>query len=153
MFYDCRNDVDALWNLHRVFPMNIWDLQLQELCYRRVRSKQTRLLNGLAKALTEHLGNMSADWKSHKYQGRKLFAPELGGSYKVSEARPLDPRVLAYSAADVELLFALRDALHRVQRAPWPSRIEAEGAKRALAAKGAAFAGKGRHMALAPTLW
>lgn len=73
MFYDCRNDVDALWNLHRVFPMNIWDLQLQELCYRRVQSEQTRLLNGLAKALTEHLGNMSADWKSHKEQGRKLF--------------------------------------------------------------------------------
>ncbi|EDR10536.1 uncharacterized protein LACBIDRAFT_189721 [Laccaria bicolor S238N-H82] len=153
VFYDVRNDADALYNLYGVNLMGVYDLQLLELAVRHSLRRQTRLLNGLSKSIKSYL-TPPVEWEPVKEAGSRLFKPEFGGSYSVFEERPLDPRIVAYCAQDVTLLFALEETLRRSFGrfgSNWEDRIVAGSALRVSLAKGA-YEGKGRHMALAPVL-
>ena len=35
-------------------------------------------------------------WNANKQAGRRLFAPELGGTYQVFNERPLSDAIIAY---------------------------------------------------------
>jgi exonuclease 3'-5' domain-containing protein 1 len=111
VFYDCRNDVDALYNLFGVMPTGIWDLQLHEVLTRKSRGiNQLAFFNSLEKSIGV-LQDIPPTWKICKETGKKLFAPEFGGCYSVFEQRPLDPALIEYCASDVVLLFELQQAL------------------------------------------
>jgi|AntAceMinimDraft_1070359.scaffolds.fasta_scaffold48328_1 hypothetical protein len=70
-------------------------------------------LKGLGMAIDDCPG-LTQSTKSRltalKDTGRKMFAPEHGGSYEVWRTRPMDATLLDYAAADVRYLHTMRDA-------------------------------------------
>jgi exonuclease 3'-5' domain-containing protein 1 len=153
VFYDVRNDADALYNLYGVNLKNVYDLQLLELAVRHSLRRPTKFLNGLSKSITSYL-TPPMEWEPVKQAGLRLFQPEFGGSYSVFEERPLDPRIVAYCAQDVTLLFELEGTLRGSFGrfgSNWENRIVAGSARRVSLAEGA-YERNGRHRALAPAL-
>ncbi len=62
----------------------------------------------MRKALSDVLSSASLDEAERiKEHGKRLFAPELGGSYDVWVQRPLAPALAEYAAADVLHLFVM----------------------------------------------
>jgi exonuclease 3'-5' domain-containing protein 1 len=153
VFYDIRNDSDALFSLFGVRVGGIEDLQLMELGGRR---GSKRLIKGLAKAIDQDAQLSAADskaWKEVKDAGRKLFAPELGGSFEVFDQRPLSAEVLKYSVQDVLYMPALRKNYLDQLSPVWKAKVEEEAAGRIALSQSATFNGKGRHMAEGPSAW
>ncbi|KAH8804234.1 hypothetical protein DL96DRAFT_1631531 [Flagelloscypha sp. PMI_526] len=97
VFWDIRNDSDALFHHYHVSLAGCRDLQILDLCVRRSRFRSTHFVGGLATALnifgvsTFHSANI-------KNAGSRLFAPEKGGSYQVFETRPLHPTLIEYKS-------------------------------------------------------
>jgi exonuclease 3'-5' domain-containing protein 1 len=153
VFYDIRNDSDALFSLFGVRVAGIEDLQLMEL---GGRSGSKRLIKGLAKAIEQDARLSAADskaWKEVKDAGRKLFAPELGGSFEVFDQRPLSAEVLKYSVQDVLYMPALRKNYLDQLTLVWKAKVEEEVIERIALSQSATFNGKGRHMAEGASAW
>jgi len=106
VFYDVRNDSDALYTHFDIRLKGTFDLQLLELVTRHSEGYNTRFVFGLGKSM-EKFRLATPEWKRVKEEGLRLFAPEHGGSYQVFERRPLDEKVLTYCAQDVALLLEL----------------------------------------------
>lgn len=154
IFYDVRNDADALFHLYEVDMKGVYDLQLLELAVRRTAGERTKYLHGLGKSIECYV-KPTEDWKNIKNAGVALFSPEKGGSYSVFKKRPLDPRILAYCAQDVTLLFELEMALEGrlgvwARNSNWDNRIVAASTQRVSQARSGKYMGQGRHRALAP---
>lgn len=152
LFYDVRNDADALWNLYGVGVANSYDLQLLEVAVRRSKGLRVRLVSGLAKTIEVYI-SPPPEWQRVKDAGARLFRPDLGGSYEVFEQRPLDRRLVQYSAQDVSLLFQLQATLERKIGSVgdrWIERVAVASANRVAESKSAYYSGKGMHRAEAP---
>ena len=80
-----------------------------------------------------------------KDAGRRLFAPELGGSYDVWAERPLSETLIEYAGNDVALLLEMREAWERYS--PTASNVVTSTARITLAVNGPRPA-KGKQMAL-----
>ncbi|KAJ5267864.1 exonuclease [Penicillium angulare] len=153
VFFDVRNDSDALFSHYGINLAGVQDLQLMELA---TRTFSRRLVNGLGKCI-EHDAPMTlgerAKWKACKDAGRKLFAPECGGSYEVFIARPLSAKIIQYCAQDVQFLPKLWRKYNQRMTKNWRLRVETEVERRITLSKSVSYNGKGRHMALAPKGW
>jgi exonuclease 3'-5' domain-containing protein 1 len=104
VFFDARNDSDALFAHFGVTLQGVEDVQLLESAIRETTSSR-RYLRGLAKCIRPVLyGNDLANWKSGKEKGARLFKPELGGSYKVFEQRPIPDEIISYCTEDIQHL-------------------------------------------------
>lgn len=104
VFFDVRNDSDALYSLYKISLRGVQDLQLMELATRPLAS---RFINGLAKCIEKDLRlptKEQAAWKDAKEKGVRLFAPERGGSYAVFNQRPLSEDIKLYCIQDVKFL-------------------------------------------------
>ena len=150
-----RNDADALFNIYGIELANVYDLQLADVASRRSRNISTQYVNGLARCI-EHYVSPPNTWKEVKEAGNRLFAPEKGGSYTVFETRPLDPRILAYCAQDVALMFRLEAAMKSTiagqKGKDWEERILLGSADRVAKSKSPTYDGRrGRHHAIAPS--
>ena len=107
-----------------------------------------RFVKGLGMALQDLPSITLAErrrMEALKAAGKKLFAPELGGSYDVWRARPMPAALVAYCALDVKYLHAMRDA--------WASYVPDHSMrsiveKRIAKAIGASAPAKGRQMAI-----
>jgi exonuclease 3'-5' domain-containing protein 1 len=89
VFFDVRNDSDALFSHFQISLQGVIDLQLLEFASRPV---QGRFVKRLAKCILEDGGlarGKSQAWQSTKEAGKYLFAPEKGGTYEVFLERPL----------------------------------------------------------------
>lgn len=89
VFFNIRNDSDALFSLYDVHIKDFEDLQLQGVAS---SSPQQRCVNSLAKCIERDSIIRFADrvaWRRVKEQVRRLFDPELGGSYAIFDKRPL----------------------------------------------------------------
>ncbi|KDR77140.1 hypothetical protein GALMADRAFT_246361 [Galerina marginata CBS 339.88] len=153
IFYDVRNDADALFNLYAIELENTYDLQLLKVAARRSSKIRVRFVSGLGKTIDTYLCPPS-EWKRIKDAGALLFAPEKGGSYEVFESRPLDERIQAYAAQDVALLFDLQLVLEsRLGFADedWKRRILSASASRVAEAHSQFYSGHGQHRAVAPS--
>ncbi|KAJ5865190.1 uncharacterized protein N7529_007106 [Penicillium soppii] len=153
VFFDVRNDSDALFSHYQIELKGVQDLQLMELATRKISK---RYVNGLGKCI-ENDASMTADerasWKAAKDKGKRLFAPERGGSYEVFNTRPLPDEIRHYCAQDVQFLPMLWQKYdHRMTR-QWAARVELEVKTRVRLSKSETYNGKGRHMALAPATW
>ena len=80
-----------------------------------------------------------------KDAGRRLFAPELGGSYEVWAERPLSETLIEYAGNDVALILEMREAWKRYS--PTGINVNASGVRISKAVHGPRPA-KGRQMAL-----
>ncbi|TFK18246.1 hypothetical protein FA15DRAFT_698128, partial [Coprinopsis marcescibilis] len=138
IFYDVRNDADALYNNHDIDMKSVCDLQILELAYwRQSKWMRTIFLNGLYRAVTVYL-SPPPEWRRVKDAGRALFSPEEGGSYEVLAKRPLDPQLLQYCAQDVVLLAELEAKLRTglgSSGTNWNARVDTASEKRVNEAK------------------
>jgi exonuclease 3'-5' domain-containing protein 1 len=78
VFFDVRNDSDALFSHFQISLLGVIDLQLLEFASRPV---QGRFVMGLAKCILEDGGlarDKSQAWQSTKEAGKYLFASEKG---------------------------------------------------------------------------
>ncbi|KAJ5995438.1 hypothetical protein N7481_002415 [Penicillium waksmanii] len=104
VFFDVRNDSDALFAHYGIHLAGIQDLQLMELV---TRSYSKKFVTGLGKCIEKDAPITSTekvDWSLTKERGRRLFAPEYGGKYEVFNNRPLSQDILQYCCQDVEFL-------------------------------------------------
>ena len=96
VFFDVRNDSDALFSHYGIKLACIHDIQLMELA---TRSFSRRCVNGLTKCIERDINLSMSErkvWKETKEKGLDLFAPERGGDYEVFNARPL-PEDVCYT--------------------------------------------------------
>ncbi|KAF2210293.1 hypothetical protein CERZMDRAFT_16865, partial [Cercospora zeae-maydis SCOH1-5] len=81
VFFDIRNDSDALFSLSGIRVAGIEDLQLMELAS---RTFPKRHVNGLAKCIERDASINFLErrkWQAIKGKGQDLFDPSRGGSY------------------------------------------------------------------------
>lgn len=104
VFFDVRNDSDALFSHYQIELSGVQDLQVMELATRKFSKRH---VNGLSKCI-ENDAPMTyeerANWKAVKDNGRKLLAPECGGTYEIFHIRPLPEEIVRYCAQDVQFL-------------------------------------------------
>jgi len=123
-----------------------------DVARRRSRNIETKFVTGLVKCIEIYVGPPNA-WKEVKEAGGRLFMPEKGGSYTVFEKRPLDPRILAYCAQDVALMFELEAGMKKtIEGKGWEERIIVGSANRVAESKSSNYLGQGRHRAIAPII-
>ena len=113
VFFDVRDDSDALFSHFGVELHGVEDVQLMESATRRTTVSRG-FVSGLAKCIENKLvgpgrGNDRASWKLAKEKGERLFNPEHGGSYEVFNQRPLSEDIIAYCVGDVQHLPELRE--------------------------------------------
>ncbi|EER03430.1 hypothetical protein Pmar_PMAR014646 [Perkinsus marinus ATCC 50983] len=123
VFYDPRNDVDALYYQFNVAPQNVFDLQLAEVALRRARGLTVRYVIGLFKCLVQSEVFVQPGLREFAMWindiGKALFEPKHGGSYKVFTERPLHPGIIVYASHDVRYLLPLYDAFHQAVEVCW----------------------------------
>jgi exonuclease 3'-5' domain-containing protein 1 len=105
VFFEVRNDSDALFAHFGVALQGVEDVQLMESATRTTTSSR-KYLNGLAKCIEQGVlyGSDLTSWKLAKEKGGRLFKPEYGGSYKVFEQRPIPNEIISYCVGDVQYL-------------------------------------------------
>ncbi|KAI4219551.1 MAG: hypothetical protein L6R36_008247 [Xanthoria steineri] len=153
VFFDIRNDSDALFSLYGVRVQGVWDLQLFELAS---RGFSKRCVNGLAKCIERdsRIGHVEKQrWNRVKENGRKLFDPSQGGTYAVFDERPLSPEVEEYCTQDVTLMPHLCEIYRGKLCDAWWTKIKAETEARIRLSQSPRFNGNGRHMAEGPGGW
>ena len=150
--FDVRHDSDALFGLFGVSLQGAVDIQILEFASRQIWH---RYLTGLGKCIAQEKNLLPSVTKEHieiKENGRKLFAPEKGGSYEVFLERPLRPEIVDYCAQDVLLLPPLL-ALYARRLAPNRAcKVQAIVDERIKLSQSPFFNGKGKHMTLGPKI-
>ena len=153
VFFDVRNDSDALFSHFQISLAGIVDLQLMELATRRF---SRRCVSGLTKCIERDLDLSLAEmrvWKATKEKGLKLFAPERGGSYEVFNIRPLPNDMRLYCIQDVQLMPSLWSYYNSKITITWELRVQSATKERVALSQSKFYNGNGRHMALGPTEW
>ncbi|KAI3530643.1 hypothetical protein CABS03_15163 [Colletotrichum abscissum] len=133
VFFDVRNDSDALFHHFQVKLSGIEDVQLMENAARP--RGQRRYLNGLDKCIASYAPlspEEKARWKAAKEAGLNLFHPRRGGSYEVFNSRPMSTPIGIYCINDVRYLPHLREALWPQLDDVWRQKVGEETKKRIL---------------------
>ncbi|KAH8593887.1 ribonuclease H-like domain-containing protein [Bisporella sp. PMI_857] len=152
VFFDVRNDSDALFHHFSIKLAGIQDLQLMELATRRVQLYR-KYLFGLSKCVERELSLSMAEsreWKDVKERGLNLFAPERGGSYEVFNIRPLPDAVVQYCIQDVQFMPKLWLRYHSKMADSWRVKVQEASRERVALSQTKSYNGNGQHMALAP---
>jgi exonuclease 3'-5' domain-containing protein 1 len=153
VFFDVRNDSDALFAHFGIALKGVEDVQVMESATRKTTASR-RLLNGLARCIEDNLSHFSnrqelARWKLTKTNGERLFKPELGGSYDVFNRRPIPEELIGYCVGDVKYLADLRNfflaQIHNSRHL-----VDEESRARVAASQKPAYQPHGQHKALAP---
>ena len=148
VFFDIRNDSDALHAHYDINVAGVIDLQLIEYATRNPRG---RFVNGLAKCITYDLPSIPG-WTATKDKGRRLFAPEAGGRYEVFLERPMSQEIINYCEQDVMLMPQLLVRYGAKLNARVAARLQTIVDERIALSKTPTFVGKGKHMAIGPDL-
>jgi exonuclease 3'-5' domain-containing protein 1 len=150
VFFDVRNDSDALFSHFSVHLAGIHDLQLMELATRPFSRKR---LMGLNHCILNDLQLHAAkkrDVKLLKEAGLILFAPERGGTYEVFNQRPLLPAIVRYCQQDVQFMPQLWLRYKAKLSPAWEQKVEKATRDRVALSQTETFIGKGKHMVLGP---
>ncbi|KAI9705150.1 MAG: hypothetical protein M1812_008294, partial [Candelaria pacifica] len=150
VFFDVRNDSDALYAHFGIRLAGIQDIQLMELA---TRSFSRRCVNGLSRCIERDAVMTPSEkgiWASVKEKGLKLFAPEHGGCYEVFNARPLAEDIRAYCIQDVQFMPRLLAGYSSKITQPWALKVDEATKERVALSQSETFNGKGSHMALGP---
>ncbi|KAK0953854.1 hypothetical protein LTS01_024183 [Friedmanniomyces endolithicus] len=143
VFFDIRNNSDALLGLHDICDAGIEDLQLMELARGTSRNDiSTCIERDSALPLVE-----KRKWKFNKERGRKLFDPALGGGNAVFDERPLSSEMERYCMQDVIHMPGLRELYRAKLCDAWWKKIEKETVARIALSQGSYFNGQGMHVA------
>lgn len=150
VFFDVRNDSDALHCHFQVSLAGIEDLQLMEVA---TRNGSKRLLNGLTNCISNDAGlepSQSFAWRLCKSVGIDMFAPEKGGSFEVFNERPLREAIVEYCAQDVILLPKLWSTYDSKLSPNWRASVTIAIRERIVKSQSPGYVPHGKHMALGP---
>jgi len=109
VIFDGRADNDALYHLFGTMMERAYDVQILHAL--KYSSSDDRFVKGFQKCLHASGILNPAEIrraKALKEQGKKLYAPEMGGSYYVWEQRPLPQILIDYAVADVQHLLRMK---------------------------------------------
>lgn len=134
VFFDVRNDSDALFAHFGVALQGVEDVQLIESATRKTTASR-KFLNGLAKCIenngpTSVGGSGLASWKAAKEKGERLFKAEYGGSYDVFNQRPIPEDIASYCVGDVQYLPELPHRFYTPAGYQWRDLVGEETKKR-----------------------
>jgi exonuclease 3'-5' domain-containing protein 1 len=118
VFFDIRNDSDALFSHFQISVDGIKDLQLMELASRK---GSQNLVAGLAKCIEKESPVSTAakaEWQRTKEGASRLYNPKKGGRYEIFNERPIRPEIVQYCAQDVALLPGLYNVYNAKLRPP-----------------------------------
>ncbi|KAH8129531.1 hypothetical protein FP744_10000547 [Trichoderma asperellum] len=153
VFFDVRNDSDALYSHFQIKLAGVIDLQLWELAARPFAGK---FVKGLAKCIecdSSLSDSEKLEFQQTKEKGKTLFSPEHGGCYEVFNERPLSKDVQEYCAQDVYLLPDLLKWYTLTTDPRWEKRVAEASQLRVAQSQREDYNGKGGHMTLAPADW
>jgi len=153
VFFDVRNDSDALYSHFQISLAGIQDLQLMELATRRFKKGY---VNGLSRCIENDARLSSGDrisWNTTKDKGVRLFAPERGGSYEVFNERPLSEEIRLYCVQDVKFLPQLWSCYNGKMTRSWKKKVLESSKNRVAESQTPDYQAKGQHKALAPKGW
>lgn len=153
VFFDVRNDSDALFSHFRVNLAGVIDLQLMELA---TRYFPRRYVSGLAKCIERDASLTAYEIRccnASKEKGLKLFAPERGGSYDVFNIRPLSDDIKEYCVQDVQFLPKLWVQYQHKMSSSWAEKVTTETKNRVMLSQTATYDGRGKWKARAPVGW
>ena len=155
VFYDPRNDMDALAFQYSVTVNKCIDLQMCEVAYRRsVKKLPVKFVMGLQKTLENHLVlpyKLKNAVMEVKNKGKYIFSPEHGGSYTMFEKRPLNMELVDYAAVDVFYFDELREKLFNGLSESVKEKVEKVSTKRLVEYKTRGYDPKGRSKSEAPS--
>ncbi|KAI4192565.1 MAG: hypothetical protein LQ350_008622 [Teloschistes chrysophthalmus] len=123
VFFDVRQQSDALYAHFGIRLAGIEDLQLMELGRRPGLRMAGNKLQMLAYCILNHARMNQAcrrAWKAVNENGSRWFDPALGGTYQVFNSRPLPADILAYCIQKMQFMPHLWGSYHfrlRVERA------------------------------------
>jgi exonuclease 3'-5' domain-containing protein 1 len=123
VFFDVRNDSDALFAHFGVALQGVEDVQLMESATRKTTASR-KFLSGLSKCVESNVFAFSSvrglvDWKLAKEKGEHLFKVEHGGSYDVFNQRPISGDIVSYCVGDVQYLPSLRERFWPLRATLW----------------------------------
>lgn len=150
VFFDVRNDSDALFSSFHISLQCVVDIQLLEFVTRPVTGKYLR---SLSKCIEESAGLSQAEirqWQDIKQAGVKLFAPEKGGSFEVLNARPLPLALVQYCVQDVLLMPKLMLRYGALLSDIQASKVGHETVRRIEESQTASYQSHGSHKAIGP---
>lgn len=140
VFFDVRNDSDALHYHFGVRLCGVEDVQLMENAARSAGRR--KFVNGLERCIDNNAPISlveKRDWKNTKEMGLKLFHPSKGGSYNVFNARPIDAAIERYCVNDVQFLPQLRNLYWGRLNEVWKNKVVEETEKRVRDSQSAAY--------------
>ncbi|KAI0132799.1 ribonuclease H-like domain-containing protein [Xylariales sp. AK1849] len=153
VFFDVRNDSDALHSHFKVSLRGVQDLQLMQLA---TRSYRRAYLCGLAKCVEKDAGLSAKEldtWQAGKVKGLELFTPERGGRYDVLNRRPLPEPIRRYCVEDVRIMPRLWEVYDGKLTASWRERVERATDDRLLSSQSPSYDPKSPEATLAPAGW
>jgi len=134
VWFDPRNDVDALYHQFDILPKGIFDLQLAEVADRRNRGLNVHFVQGLYKCLTQ-CPALQSEQKVFAEKinslGKSLFEPLNGGQYEIFQQRPLNPVILVYAAHDSRYMLLLYEQYLSSIGEHWARKVNRAGEIRA----------------------
>ncbi len=106
VFFDVRNDSDALFAHFGVGLQGVEDVQLMESATRKTRISR-RCVSGLANCIEENVQLSSKELTAWK-EAKGVLKTQYGGSFEAFNNRPIPKDIVSYSVGDVQFLPQLR---------------------------------------------
>lgn len=104
VFFDVRNNANALFFLFQISLSGVIDIQLMELAKREYFQ---RYIYGLIGCIRWDAPMTMAErmrWTAARNEARRLFAPEKGGRYETFNDRPLEEKIINHCVQNVQVL-------------------------------------------------
>ncbi len=150
VFFDVRNDSDALFAHFNVSLQNVHDIQLLEVA---TRSRSKDLVSGLGNCI-KHDAQLSVEvqrkWKATKERGMALFSEQDGGSYEVFNVRPMLQDIIDYCVQDTVHLPILWKVYSGKVSKQWLQRVQEETRYRVLMSQTNSYEPQGGHKVWSP---
>ncbi|KAL9607224.1 MAG: hypothetical protein Q9167_007842 [Letrouitia subvulpina] len=149
VFFDVRNDADALYALFNIKLQDVHDIQLLEVA---TRSWPRDRLLGLQGCIVND-GQLSAEaqkrWKATKERGQALFTNQ-GGSYEAFNIRPIPDNIINYCSGDVVHLPGLWKMYSQKIGTSWLKRVQEETRRRVAMSQDESYNPLGKDKTLSP---
>jgi exonuclease 3'-5' domain-containing protein 1 len=153
VFFDVRNDSDALYTHFNIALQGVQDVQLMENAARPGDISGKKFINSLAKCIEMDARITPPEkriWKIVKDKGGRLFDPDKRGSYEVFNTRPIMEDIRLYCVQDVQFLPDLRELYWGRLKPEWKGKVVDETRTRVLSSQLAMYQPHGSDRALSP---
>lgn len=150
VFFDVRNDSDALFGHYNISLQNVHDIQLLEVA---TRSRSKDRVAGLRKCI-ECDARLSVEakrkWRVTKEKGLALFSEQGVASYAPFNSRPMLQDVIDYCAQDVIYLPILWMVYSKKISEKWLQRVQEETRRRVSMSQTESYDPHGKHKVWSP---